>query len=88
MAAVMDKVEILERIKDAVSRVTGISADDITPDSVLGEDLPADSLDLVEIIMSLEDNIGIDLNDDEVNAAKTVDDLADLIFSVVEKDDS
>lgn len=83
----LEKSEILERVKDAVSRVTGSSLDDITPDTKLGEDIPADSLDVVDIVMNLEDNLDVDLDDDAVAATEDIDGLVDLIYKALQDQD-
>ncbi|MBR6737804.1 MAG: acyl carrier protein [Clostridia bacterium] len=68
-----------EKIKDMLVDKLGISADKITPDSEIIKDLGADSLDLVEMLLSLEENFGITISDEQTEAIKTVQDIVDII---------
>ena len=52
--------EILAKVKEMVASQLGKSEDEITPESSFIEDLGADSLDLVELIMSMEDEFGLE----------------------------
>ena len=56
-----------------------ISADTITPKSEVVKDLGADSLDVVELMMALEDEYGITLPEGEVENVKTVQDIVDMM---------
>ena len=56
-----------------------ISADTITPQSEVVKDLGADSLDVVELMMALEDEYGITLPEGEVENVKTVQDIVDMM---------
>jgi len=53
--------------------------EDITPNSRLIEDLGADSLDVVELIMAFEDEFGITLPDEDVAKMKTIEDVVNYI---------
>ena len=57
--------EIFERVKDALSEQLGIDESEITEEASFQEDLDADSLDLVELIMELEDQFGIKISDED-----------------------
>lgn len=82
---VIDKPEILLRIKDTISRITGVDPEDITLESVFSEDIPADSLDFTEIVMSLEDNFSVDLNDEDLPAPATVESVVELIYAAIQE---
>ena len=69
----------LEKIKGIISEQFGISVDDITEDTVLMEDLDADSLDLIDLAMSLEDCFEVEVPDEELEAFKTVGDIVKYI---------
>ena len=53
--------------------------DSITPDTNLSEDLEADSLDVVDLLMSIEDEFEIEVPDEEIENIKTVDQLVKYI---------
>ena len=68
-----------EKIKDLIVEKLGISADKVTPESEIIKDLGADSLDLVEMLLALEENFGVTVEDDQTENIKTVQDIVDLI---------
>ncbi|MDZ7838340.1 MAG: acyl carrier protein [Actinomycetota bacterium] len=59
--------------------VLGAKEEEIAPESKFVEDLGADSLDLVELIMSFEDKFGIEISDEEAEKLETVQDALDYI---------
>ncbi len=69
----------LEKIKKIISEQFGISEDDITEDTVLMEDLDADSLDLIDLAMSLEDCFEVEVPDEELENFKTVGDIVKFV---------
>ena len=70
---------ILERLKEIVSEQLEIDAESITADTRLNEDLNADSLDVVEMLMALEDEFGVDIPDEEIEKMKTIGDVVNFI---------
>ncbi len=72
----------LEKIKNIISEQFAISADDITEDTVLMEDLDADSLDLIDLAMSLEDCFEVEVPDEELERFKTVGDIVKYIEEI------
>jgi acyl carrier protein len=64
--------ELYERIKDIIVEQLGVDPDKITMEARFREDLEADSLDLVELIMEFEDVFGGEISDDEAQRIKTV----------------
>lgn len=68
-----------EKIAKALSEQLGIEEAKITTNSKIIEDLGADSLDVVELIMSLEEEYGISIGDDEAASTSTVGDIVKLI---------
>lgn len=70
---------MLDKIKEIISKQLRIDIGTISKDSNIIEDLGADSLDLVEMLMSIEDNLGIVVSDDEAADLKTVGDVADFL---------
>ncbi|MEI7616638.1 MAG: acyl carrier protein [Actinomycetota bacterium] len=72
-------MENFEKIKDILVDVLGASKDDIKQESKFVDDLGADSLDLVELIMSLEDKFQIEISDADAETIITVQDALDYI---------
>ncbi|MBR2043425.1 MAG: acyl carrier protein [Clostridia bacterium] len=70
---------ILEKLKEIVAEQLEIDAETITTETRLNEDLNADSLDVVEILMALEDEFGVDIPDEEIEKMKTVGDVVKFI---------
>ncbi len=70
---------VFEKIKDIVAEQLGKDAQDITMDSTFVEDLGADSLDVVELVMALEDEFDIEIDEDEAGNISTVGDVVDYI---------
>lgn len=67
---------MFEKIKSIIAEQLGIDElETITMETSLVEDLEADSLDAVEVIMALEDEFGIEIPDEEAESFKTVGDL-------------
>ena len=69
----------LERIKSLLSSQLGIKEDRIQLKSRILEDLGADSLDLVELLMTLEDEFNVTVSDEEAVKLKTVEDIVKII---------
>lgn len=75
----MSNVE--EKVKKIIEEKLSVNADQITNDAKFAEDLKADSLDTVELVMALEDEFGLDIPDEEADKIKTVQDAIDYIGS-------
>ena len=73
--------EILEQVKAAVADRLGIEESEITEEASFQEDLNADSLDLVELIMSLEDEFGMKIPDEDAQKLQTVGQAVDYVSS-------
>ena len=69
----------LEKIKPMISEKFGIDEAQITADTRIIEDLGADSLDVVQMLMTLEDDFGITVSEDEASNLRTVSDIVSLI---------
>lgn len=77
----MDRDEVLERIRAHLATELEISPSRIGESTRFKEDLEADSLDLVELVMELEDNYGVRIPDEEAAQILTVGQAADFVAS-------
>lgn len=68
-----------DKIIKIISEQLNIPAERITEDALIVQDLGADSLDLVELLMSFEDEFGVSISDDEAQNFKTVKDIFDAV---------
>ena len=74
-----DKHMIFENVRDALAQQFEVDPETITMDTSLIDDLGADSLDVVELIMSLEDMYGISISDEEAAQLYTVRRIVDYL---------
>ena len=68
-----------ERLKKLVVEQLGVDEEQVTPEASFVEDLNADSLDLVELIMSLEEEFGTEISDEDAERIRTVGDAVEYI---------
>jgi len=62
----MTKEELIDRVRELIAEKLSLEVEDITEESDLVEDLDADSLDLVDLIMAVEDEFGVSIADEDV----------------------
>lgn len=75
----MTKDEILTKIQEITADRLGVDEGDVTPDASFREDLEADSLDLVELIMELEEQFGMEIPDEDAEKITTVDEAVEYV---------
>lgn len=74
-----NKKSTLDKVREIIAKQLSAKLEDVKPDSNIAEDLGADSLDLVEILMSLEDEFGISIPDEAIPQIKTIKDVVEFI---------
>jgi len=77
----MDRDEAFEKFKACTVEVLQVSPEQVTPEARFGEDLDADSLDLVELVMALEEAFDITVPEEELEGIETVGQAFELITS-------
>jgi acyl carrier protein len=70
---------IQARVKEIVCEQLGVSEDEVTPQASFIEDLGADSLDIVELVMALEEEYEMEISDEDAEKIKTVQDVISYI---------
>ena len=70
---------IFEKVRGLIADQLSIDVEEVTLDSVITDDLGADSLDVVDLVMSFEDEFGLEIPDDAVESIKTVGDIVKFI---------
>ena len=80
----MSKEEILTKLKPIIAEQLGVDEADVTPEASFTEDLNADSLDLVELIMSLEEEFNLEISDEDAEKIHTVGDALEYVQEHVE----
>ncbi|MDY6820797.1 MAG: acyl carrier protein [Deferribacterota bacterium] len=75
----VQKNNIEEKVKSIIAEQLNIDIEDVKPESSFIEDLGADSLDTVELVMAFEDEFGIEIPDEEAEKIKTVADVVEAI---------
>ena len=76
---------MFEKVKVILAEQLNIKADKVKLESKIVEDLGADSLDVVEMLMSVEDNFNVSVSDEEAVNLKTVKDIVDLLEGKAKK---
>ena len=76
---------VFDKIKDIIVEQLDVEEDAVTMEASITEDLGADSLDVVDLVMSIEESFDVEIPDEEVENIKTVGDLVKYIENKVEK---
>ncbi|ADL07820.1 acyl carrier protein [Thermosediminibacter oceani] len=72
-------MEILDRVKKIIADQLGVDEDEVVPEASFIDDLGADSLDIVELIMAFEEEFDLEIPDEDAEKIKTVQDVIDYI---------
>jgi acyl carrier protein len=76
----LEREEVLGKIQEITADRLGVDEGDVTPEASFREDLEADSLDLVELIMELEEQFGMEIPDEEAEKITTVDEAVEYVM--------
>lgn len=79
----MDHDEIYDKVKEVIVDQLSVEEDDVTEDASFVDDLGADSLDIVELVMALEEQFGVSIPDEQAEKIKTVGDAVSFITESV-----
>jgi acyl carrier protein len=77
----MDRQEIETKVRKVLAEQLAVDETQVTPEARFAEDLNADSLDLTEAVLALEDEMGIEIPEEEMEGVRTVGQAIDLIAS-------
>ena len=75
----MNTEDVMAKVKDLIVQGLGVNADEIVPDASFIDDLGADSLDIVELVMLIEKEFDIEIPDEDPEKISTVQDATDYI---------
>ncbi|MGI8866030.1 MAG: acyl carrier protein [Rubrobacteraceae bacterium] len=75
----MTRDEVLTKIQEIAADRLGVDESDVVPEASFREDLEADSLDLVELIMELEEQFGMEIPDEEAEKITTVEEAVNYV---------
>ncbi len=74
-------MSVEEKVKNIIVEQLGVSADEVKPDASFVDDLGADSLDLTELIMAMEEEFGVEIDDDDAQKILKVKDAVTYVES-------
>ena len=77
----MTRDEVLGALREVATEVLDVEADAVTEDATFKDDLGADSLDLVEVVMALEERLDISIPEEDLADIKTVGQAADVVLA-------
>jgi acyl carrier protein len=77
----MDRNEVFEQLRDVTVTVLGVDRDQVTEGARFFADLDADSLDLVELVMALEEKFDVSIPEEDLDGINTVGNALDLLLA-------
>ena len=77
----MSKEEILDKVTEIVIDQLGVNKEQATPTASIVDDLAADSLDCIELVMALEEEFGIAISEEDAEKLKTINDAVEYLAS-------
>ena len=80
----MDNTDVFEKVKSIIVEQLGVDEDEVTPEASFIDDLGADSLDIVELVMAFEETFGLEIPDEDAEKITTVGDAVRYIQSRAE----
>lgn len=80
----MDRQEIEERVRKVLAEQLSVDLEKVTTDARFEEDLDADSLDLVEAVLGLEEELSVEIPEEEMESVKTVREAVELVSAKIE----
>lgn len=79
-------MSVLERLKKIVVEQLGVDEEQVTPDASITDDLGADSLDRVELVMAIEQEFNIEISDEDAEKIGTIQDAVNYVQKRVEEE--
>jgi acyl carrier protein len=79
VAPEVEELPVDERVRELICEQLSVSPDEVSPEATFVGDLSADSLDMVELMMALEEQFGIDISEDQAERIQTVGDAVAFI---------
>lgn len=77
----MSSDEVVQKVQDIIAESLGVKRSEVVPSASFIDDLNADSLDIVELVMTIEKEFDIEIPDDEAEKIRTVQDAVDYIVA-------
>lgn len=78
----MEQKELKQKIQTLIANQLNLAKEKVTMDALIVEDLGADSLDVVEMLMTLEEEFSISLSDEQAKELHTVEDICKIVASL------
>ncbi len=72
-------IDVDKKVKEIIVEQLNVTKEECVPEAAFIDDLGADSLDIVELIMAMEDHFGMDISDDDLAKIRIVQDIVDYI---------